>query len=137
MMDGKEPYEAHGDMYADVGELAGELSTFLKMFNLPDPEDVLARPASFKLPEEGDVRFALLQGVTGAVVANLTPPRYEAGWIVLHRFGEVGCADMAAPSVKEFAKLYHDKKNKGLQPPVKYAKHYRDVLGAGGMWDQW
>lgn len=67
-----------------VGDGAGaEFLTWLLEMDLPDPEEVLANPGSFTLPERGDRAYAALAAVTAAVVAENTPERWAAGWRVL------------------------------------------------------
>ena len=65
--------------------------------DLPDPERVLADPASFRLPERGDRAYAALAAIAAAVAADPTPDRWTAGWQVL------GLAADAAPDVAAVA----------------------------------
>ena len=61
-----------GDLLADA--LSGRM----------DPEELLKKPQSLVLPEgRGDLQFAILGSVAGAVVANMTPARYARGWMVM------------------------------------------------------
>jgi hypothetical protein len=77
-----------------VGEGAGvEFLAWLVEMDLPDPEQVLADPASFRLPERGDRAYAALAAIAAAVAADPTPERWTAGWRVL------GLAADAAPDV--------------------------------------
>ena len=81
-----------------VGDGAGvEFLAWLIEMDLPDPEEVLADPASFRLPERGDRAYAALAAVAAAVAANPTPERWTAGWQVL------GLAAQAAPDVAAVA----------------------------------
>jgi hypothetical protein len=74
-----------------VGEGAGvEFLAWLAEMDLPDPEAVLADPASFRLPERGDRAYAALASIAAAVAARPTPGRWAAGWRVLG-----GCAENA------------------------------------------
>jgi hypothetical protein len=83
-----------------VGEGAGvEFLAWLVEMDLPDPEEVLADPASFKLPERGDRAYAALASIAAAVAALPTPERWVAGWQVLGR-----CAD-TAPDVAATAAM--------------------------------
>jgi hypothetical protein len=74
-----------------------EFLAWLIEMDLPDPEEVLADPASFRLPERGDRAYAALAAVAAAVAANPTPERWTAGWQVL------GLAAQAAPDVAAVA----------------------------------
>ena len=78
--------EALEGIQGAVGEGAGlEFYTWAKEADLPDPENVLANPGEARMPERGDLLFALLSGVVAAVVGHPTPERWEAGWEVLAR----------------------------------------------------
>lgn len=77
-----------------VGDGAGvEFLAWLVDMDLPDPEEALANPASFRLPDRGDRAYAALASIAAVVAAEPTPERWNAGWQVLG-----GCAD-AAPDV--------------------------------------
>lgn len=108
-----------------VGEGPGvELLMWEMDMDLPNPEDVLADPEGFELPERGDRTYALLSAVASAVAARPTPDRWLAGWRVLGRAGEktpdvaavaarvlAGCRPpgaVAPPEVKLFAPLLKD-----------------------------
>ena len=81
-----------------VGDGAGvEFLAWLIEMDLPDPEEVLADPDSFRLPERGDRAYAALAAVAAAVASNPTPERWTAGWQVL------GLAAEAAPDVAAVA----------------------------------
>src|SRR5208282_3419533 len=81
-----------------VGEGPGvEFLAWLVEMDLPDPEQVLADPASFRLPERGDRAYAALAAIAAAVAADPTPDRWTAGWQVL------GLAADAAPDVAAVA----------------------------------
>lgn len=81
-----------------VGPGAGlELVTWLSDLDLPDPEALLADPASFVLPERGDQVYAALTAVAAAVAARATPERWAAGWQVL------GVAARTVPDVAALA----------------------------------
>jgi hypothetical protein len=72
-----------------VGEGAGiELLMWEMEMDLPDPEQVLADPESFQVPERGDRVYALLSAVASAGAANPTVERWLAGWKVLGKAGE-------------------------------------------------
>jgi hypothetical protein len=71
--------------------------------DLPDPEQVLADPASFRLPERGDRAYAALAAVAAAVAANPTPERWTAGWQVLGLAADVA-PDVAAVAARTLAR---------------------------------
>ena len=74
-----------------------EFLAWLVEMDLPDPEQVLADPASFRLPERGDRAYAALAAIAAAVAADPAPERWTAGWQVL------GLAADAAPDVAAVA----------------------------------
>lgn len=79
-----------------VGQGAGiEFLAWLADLDLPDPEVVLADPATFELPGRGDRAHAVLTSVAASVAANPTVERWEAGWKVMGRAGEYA-PDIAA-----------------------------------------
>ncbi|MGH3270098.1 MAG: AAA family ATPase [Trebonia sp.] len=91
-----------------VGDGAGvEFLAWLVEMDLPDPEEVLANPAAFRLPERGDRAYAALAAVAAAVAAEPTPERWTAAWQVLG-----GCAetapDVAATAARVLAKCRPD-----------------------------
>jgi hypothetical protein len=86
-----------------VGEGAGvELLMWHMEMDLPDPEDVLANPDAFEVPDRGDRAYAVLSSVAAAVAANSTPERWLAGWKVLGKAGEK-TPDVAAVAARVLA----------------------------------
>lgn len=87
-----------------VGEgPAIEFITWVKDLDLPDPEDVLAHPEKFVLPQRGDKAYAVLSAVAHAVVENSTEERWLAAWKVLHSAVNQGGKDIAAAVVRILA----------------------------------
>ena len=87
-----------------VGDGAGvEFLAWLIEMDLPDPEEVLADPASFRLPERGDRAYAALAAVAAAVAADPTPERWTAGWQVLGQAAEAS-PDVAAVAARVLAR---------------------------------
>ena len=87
-----------------VGEGPGvELLMWEMDMDLPDPEEVLADPDGFDLPERGDRTYAVLSAVAAAVAARPTPERWLAGWRVLGRAGE-RAPDVAAVAARVLAR---------------------------------
>lgn len=60
--------------------VAAEFVSWNTELALPDPETVLSDPTSFTLPPRTDRAHALVVSVIAAVVADLTPDRWERGW---------------------------------------------------------
>ena len=91
-------------MRGAVGDGAGvEFLAWLAEMDLPDPEQVLADPASFRLPERGDRAYAALAAIAAAVAADPTPERWAAGWQVLGLAADVA-PDVAAVAARVLAK---------------------------------
>jgi hypothetical protein len=89
-----------------VGDGPGlELLASLDRLDLPDPEDVLADPAGALLPERGDLRQAVLDGVVAAVRARPDRARWDAAWAVLVRALETGAPDLVVVPATTLASL--------------------------------
>nr|WP_231954670.1 MoxR family ATPase [Actinoplanes derwentensis] len=92
-----------------VGDGPGlELLAFLDRLDLPDPETLLADPASAVLPERGDLRQATLDGVVEAVRKRPGLARWEAAWAVLVRALETGAPDLVVVPASTLAALRRD-----------------------------
>ncbi|MFC8675384.1 AAA family ATPase [Streptomyces griseorubiginosus] len=89
-----------------VGDGPGlELLASLDRLDLPDPEDVLADPAGAVLPERGDLRQAVLDGVVAAVRARPERARWDSAWAVLVRALETGAPDLVVVPATTLASL--------------------------------
>jgi len=89
-----------------VGDGPGlELLASLDRMDLPDPEDLLADPSAAVLPERGDLRQAVLDGVVQAVRKRPERARWEAAWAVLIRAVETGPPDLVVVPATTLAKL--------------------------------
>ncbi|MEU6655613.1 MoxR family ATPase [Streptomyces sp. NPDC046900] len=92
-----------------VGDGPGlELLAHLDRMDLPDPESLLADPASAELPMRGDLRQAALEAVVAAVGARPQRDRWEAGWAVLVRALETGAPDLVVAPATALAALRRD-----------------------------
>jgi len=94
-----------------VGEGAGtEFLAWQAEMDLPDPEEVLADPGTFQLPERGDRAYAALASIAAAVAARPTFERWAAGWRVLGRAaqGERSAPDVAAVAARVLARCRPD-----------------------------
>jgi hypothetical protein len=102
-----------------VGEgPAGEFVTWARAADLPDPEELLADPSSFRLPERGDIAYAVLSAVATAVVSRCTAERWAAAWEILGRAAEQGAKDIAAAAARQLARLRREKPELELPLPV-------------------
>lgn len=89
-----------------VGDGPGlELLASLDRLDLPDPEVVLADPAGVDLPERGDLRQALLDGVVDAVRKRPDRSRWDAAWTLLVRAVETGAPDLVVVPATTLASL--------------------------------
>ena len=70
--------------------------------DLPDPEQVLAHPERFVVPERADRAYAALSAVAAAVAANPTVERWHAGWQVVIGVGKA-TPDVAAVAARTLA----------------------------------
>ncbi|GAA2223746.1 MoxR family ATPase [Promicromonospora sukumoe] len=89
-----------------VGDGPGfELLAAIDRLDLPDPETLLADPASAVLPERGDLRLAVLDAVVLAVKKRPDEDRWAAAWEVLVRALETGAPDLLVTPVMTLSTL--------------------------------
>jgi hypothetical protein len=89
-----------------VGDGPGlEALAFLDRMDLPDPETLLADPAAAELPERGDLRQIILDGVVEAVRRRPDRQRWDAAWRVLVRALETGAPDLVVVPASSLAAL--------------------------------
>jgi hypothetical protein len=89
-----------------VGDGPGlELLASLDRLDLPDPEDLLADPAAAALPERGDLRQAVLDGVVAAVRNRPDQARWDAAWALLVRALDTGAPDLVVVPATTLASL--------------------------------
>ncbi|MEH0417447.1 AAA family ATPase [Streptomyces sp. B21-083] len=89
-----------------VGDGPGlELLASLDRMDLPDPETLLADPATAVLPDRGDLRQAVLDGVVAAVRGRPERARWDAAWALLVRALETGAPDLVVVPATTLASL--------------------------------
>lgn len=89
-----------------VGDGPGlELLASLDRMDLPDPETLLADPAAATLPERGDLRQAVLDGVVEAVRNRPDKDRWDAAWTILARAVDTGAPDLVVVPASTLAAL--------------------------------
>jgi hypothetical protein len=92
-----------------VGDGPGlELLASLDRLDLPDPETLLADPAGVELPQRGDLRQAVLDGVVEAVRRKPGEDRWDAAWAVLVRALDTGAPDLVVAPAATLAALRQD-----------------------------
>ncbi|SDM35262.1 AAA family ATPase [Allokutzneria albata] len=89
-----------------VGDGPGlELLAGLDRMDLPDPEVLLANPAAAVLPERGDLRQTVLDGVVEAVRKRPEQSRWDAAWSLLVQALETGAPDLVVVPASTLAAL--------------------------------
>ncbi|MEU4714156.1 MoxR family ATPase [Micromonospora purpureochromogenes] len=89
-----------------VGDGPGlELLASMDRMDLPDPEVLLAEPAAAVLPERGDLRQAVLDGVVEAVRRRPEKSRWDAAWTLLVRALDTGAPDLVVVPASTLAAL--------------------------------
>jgi MoxR-like ATPase len=89
-----------------AGEGPGlELLAGLDRMDLPDPETLLANPEAAVLPERGDLRQTVLDGVVAAVRKRPERARWNAAWSLLVRALETGAPDLVVVPAATLAAL--------------------------------
>ncbi|MEU9339693.1 MoxR family ATPase [Streptomyces sp. NPDC048278] len=92
-----------------VGDGPGlELLASVDRMELPDPETLLADPAAAELPERGDLRQAVLDGVVAAVRERPDRARWDAAWALLVRALDTGAPDLVVVPATTLASLRRD-----------------------------
>jgi hypothetical protein len=111
---------------------AAEFLAWREDLNLPDPETVLADPASFRLPDRWDRAHAALAAVTAAVIANNTPQRWEAAWSAMAAATSPSQSDIAVASARSLIAHRPD----GAVPPAGVLTKLTPVLRAAGLFER-
>ena len=92
-----------------VGDGPGlELLASLDRMDLPDPETLLADPAAAVLPERGDLRQVVLDGVVAAVRKRPERSRWDAAWELLVLALDTGAPDLVVVPAASLAALRRD-----------------------------
>lgn len=107
---------------------AAEYLSYRENTDLPDPEDVLAKPTEFALPKRPDQLFVIAGGALRAVRNNATAERWQAAGQVLERIANEGFADIAVSLARDWLSLRPENAKpdanvlKALVPLLKEAK---------------
>jgi hypothetical protein len=92
-----------------VGDGPGlELLASMDRMDLPDPEALLADPSAAVLPERGDLRQTVLDGVVEAVRKRPERSRWHAAWSLLVLALETGAPDLVVVPAATLAALRRD-----------------------------
>jgi len=111
---------------------AAEFLAWREDLDLPDPETVLRDPASFRLPDRGARAYAALAGVTAAVIANNTAPRWEAAWRAIAAATGGSQSDIAVAAVRSLIAHRPD----GAVPPAAVLTAMTPVLRTAGLFER-
>ncbi|HEU5416368.1 MAG TPA: AAA family ATPase [Streptosporangiaceae bacterium] len=111
---------------------AAEFLAWREDIDLPDPEDALRDPASFKLPRRGDRAYAALASVTAAVLADNTAERWEAAWHAVAVAADGGHADIAVAAIRSLISHRPD----GGVPPARALTRMAPVLRTAGLFER-
>jgi hypothetical protein len=122
-------HQAHAAlMMGSVGQGVGlELLNWAEEMDLPDPEEVLADPDAFVMPDRGDRAHAALSAIASAVAARPTEERWLAGWKVLARAADKG-ADVAALAARVLAQC----QPRGVAAPAEL-RRFAPLLQEAGL----
>jgi hypothetical protein len=111
---------------------ASEFLAWREDLDLPDPEAVLRDPGSLRLPDRGDRAYAALAAVTAAVLADNTPPRWEAAWQAIAGATGKSHADIAVAAVRSLIAHRPD----GAVPSADVLTKMAPVLRAAGLFER-
>ena len=109
---------------------AAEFIAFIRNLDLPDPEALIAEPASLSLPDRADRQFACLEAVTAAVLSRNTPKRWKAAFEVCIEAAAQGTPDIAAAAARTLAGC----RPSGARLPAGY-EIFDDILAAAALGD--
>jgi hypothetical protein len=115
---------------AAVGEgPASEFLAWLRELDLPDPEELLRDPSSYRHPDRADVAYAVLTAICHVTLARLSPERWLAAWTVLAAAAGQGAVDVAAVAARSLARA----RSAELPVPKEQLAAFVPVLEAAGM----
>jgi hypothetical protein len=103
-----------------------EFLSYLDGLDLPDPEALLADPATFEVPDRGDRALAVLSAVAAAVSSDPTPARWLAGWEVVGTAARI-LPDVAATAGRALAACQPE----GVDAPPAAGELAPVLVGAG------
>lgn len=135
-MAGSAPHDVRMSLVAGcVGiGVAHEFFGWVEKLDLPDPEEILKKPTTIRLPfSRGDRMYVVLAGVAHAAQREMKDAkeriaRNSAAWQVLKRAHDEGKGDIAAGAARALAKNHP----KGAPVP-KEAKAFLPMLKAAGL----
>lgn len=104
---------------------AGEFLTYVSTVDLPDPERLLADPASARIAgRRSDIVHAIASSVWAVVAERNTPERWNACGRVLARIADAGHADIAFATARHWARS----RPRGTVPDVTAMRSLAPIL---------
>lgn len=108
---------------------ASELLHYLENLDLPDPEEVLAKPDDFDVPVQADKVFAVGASLLNSVKRDNSGERWHSAGAALARIAESGNADIAVLLARRWLEL---KPSEVTRPDSQTLKALAPVLRAAG-----
>ena len=81
---------------------SAEYLTYRENLDLPDPEEVIAEPTKFVVPERADQIYVICAGAMAVLRHQLSPQRWHAVGVVLERVAAAGYPDIAVAFAREW-----------------------------------
>lgn len=110
---------------------AVELLTWRRELDLADPEELLEKWKTFKLPKTGDKQFATLASIVSVVVRQLTQERFNAAWQIMAAAASQGSPDVAASGVRALIRAGSRAK---MTLPMGVMEPFKPMLKRVGRW---
>jgi hypothetical protein len=111
---------------------AREFITWQREMDLPNPEDLLAKPSSLKVAKRADKTYAILSSVVSAVLNDLTEDRWQRGWKVLAEAAKQESADIAAFAAKAFIKA-NNEAGFAWEPVLNIVQPFTEIMRGAGL----
>lgn len=118
---------ATGCVGAGVGS---EFLAYLREANLPDPKYLLEHPETFKMPDRGDLIYAVLTGVADLASKRPNEQRVVNAWRIFGVAAKEKSADLGAASAQALARATKPEWMKKAEGDI---KAYAPLLKAAGL----
>jgi hypothetical protein len=108
---------------------AAEYITYRENIDLPNPEEIIASPKNFVIPNRMDKIYVIGASLMAVLRNNMTKERWDAVGIVLERIAEGGNPDLAVT----FARDWMRERPKGAVPDPALLKALIPLLSEAKM----
>lgn len=116
-------------MVGTVGHAAAvEFLTFAESLDLPDPEEILAKPKNWEVPKRVDKTYAILSSTIVALEGDNTGPRWQNFGEVLAHLAENKHTDLAVIFGKRWIRMKPDENTSVLKSSLTGLKPILEVL---------